>query len=45
VGVFVVCGIVFLWRVRVEERLLLQQFPRDYPAYRARTKALIPFIV
>jgi protein-S-isoprenylcysteine O-methyltransferase len=45
VVVFVVCVIVFLWRVQVEERLMMQQFPRDYPAYRERTKALIPFIV
>lgn len=42
---FVGCCIVFLWRVQVEERLMQQQFPHAYPAYRARTKALIPFIL
>jgi protein-S-isoprenylcysteine O-methyltransferase Ste14 len=29
----------------VEERLMMQQFPHGYPAYRSRTKALIPFIL
>lgn len=41
---FVACCVTFLWRVPVEERLMQQQFPDDYPAYRARTKALIPFV-
>lgn len=41
---FVACCVAFLWRVPVEERLMQQQFPNDYPAYRARTKALIPFV-
>ncbi|MDQ2785729.1 MAG: isoprenylcysteine carboxylmethyltransferase family protein [Chloroflexota bacterium] len=41
---FVACCVVFLWRVPVEERLMQQQFPDDYPAYRAQTKALIPFV-
>ena len=44
-SVFVVCCVLFLWRITVEERLMQQQFPHDYPAYRARTKALIPFIL
>jgi protein-S-isoprenylcysteine O-methyltransferase len=42
--VFVVCCMAFLWRVRVEEQLMRQQFPQEYAAYRARTKALIPFV-
>ncbi len=41
---FVACCVTFLWRVPVEERLMQQQFPDDYPAYRAQTKALIPFV-
>jgi protein-S-isoprenylcysteine O-methyltransferase Ste14 len=39
--------IIFLghwWKFRREEALLLRHFPDTYPAYRARTKALIPFI-
>jgi len=29
----------------VEERTLSEQFPEDYPRYRARTKMLIPFVL
>jgi protein-S-isoprenylcysteine O-methyltransferase Ste14 len=47
-GVFVfllvVLGAVFLWRVRAEDQLMARQFPDAFPAYAARTKALIPFI-
>jgi protein-S-isoprenylcysteine O-methyltransferase Ste14 len=32
-------------RVRLEERLMMQQFPEQYPEYRERTKAVIPFVV
>lgn len=32
-------------RVQVEERLMMQQFPEQYPDYRKRTKAVIPFVV
>ncbi len=31
-------------KYRYEERLLSQAFPKEYPAYRKRTKALIPFL-
>jgi protein-S-isoprenylcysteine O-methyltransferase Ste14 len=31
-------------KLRQEEKLLLQHFPDDYPAYKARVKALVPFI-
>jgi len=34
----------FLYSARIEERLMLQQFPNEYPAYRSRTKFLIPFV-
>jgi protein-S-isoprenylcysteine O-methyltransferase len=37
-------GPLFLWRVRAEDRLMTEQFPAEYPAYMARTKALIPFV-
>jgi protein-S-isoprenylcysteine O-methyltransferase Ste14 len=32
-------------RVTHEERLMMQQFPEQYPEYRKRTKAIIPFVV
>ncbi len=34
----------FLYRIPVEERYMMQLFPDQYPAYKKRTKALIPFI-
>jgi protein-S-isoprenylcysteine O-methyltransferase Ste14 len=35
-----------LWtKLRMEESLLLRQFPRAYPEYMRRTKALIPFVL
>ena len=38
------CG-YFVYSARTEERLMLGQFPDTYPAYMARTKMLIPFIL
>lgn len=39
-----ILGPLFLWRVGAENRLMTQQFPDAYPAYKRRTKALIPFV-
>lgn len=41
---FVLFGGYFLYSATVEERLMLRQFPTRYPAYRRRTKMLIPFV-
>ena len=35
---------IFLWRVGAEDRLMTEQFPRAYPAYKERTKGLIPYV-
>jgi protein-S-isoprenylcysteine O-methyltransferase len=35
---------LFLWRAGAEDRLLARLFPREFPDYRKRTKALIPFV-
>jgi len=36
----------FLWRKLLqEERLMTQHFPDAYPLYRARVKALVPFVI
>jgi protein-S-isoprenylcysteine O-methyltransferase Ste14 len=35
----------FLRAARVEERLMVDQFPAVYPAYRDRTKMLVPFLI
>ncbi len=32
----------FLFKLRVEERFMAEQFPQEYPGYKARTPALIP---
>ena len=29
-------------KIRQEEKLMMETFPQDYPAYRRRVKALIP---
>ena len=32
----------FLFKLRVEERFMAEQFPQEYPGYKARTPALVP---
>jgi protein-S-isoprenylcysteine O-methyltransferase Ste14 len=44
-AVFLACAIAyFVYSAKVEERILLREFPDSYPAYKARTKSLIPFV-
>jgi protein-S-isoprenylcysteine O-methyltransferase Ste14 len=39
-------ALVILWtKLRIEESLMLRQFPQTYPEYMKRTKALIPFVL
>lgn len=40
-----ILGAYFYYSASVEENNLIRTFPRDYPAYRARTKMLIPFLL
>jgi protein-S-isoprenylcysteine O-methyltransferase len=40
----VILGVIFLWRVGAEDRLMAQLFPNEFPDYKKRTKALIPFV-
>jgi protein-S-isoprenylcysteine O-methyltransferase Ste14 len=35
----------FWMKLRAEERLMTTHFPAEYPAYKAQTKALIPFVL
>jgi protein-S-isoprenylcysteine O-methyltransferase Ste14 len=37
--------IAFLIRIRREETIMLREFPGDYPTYKKRTKALVPFLL
>ena len=41
----VAMGIYCVYSARTEERLMLKEFPDQYPKYMRRTKALIPFVV
>lgn len=41
---FVIFTIVFITRIPKEEGYMMQLFPGEYPAYRAQTKTLIPFV-
>jgi len=44
VFLLLILGTLFLLRVREEDQLMARRFPQEYPAYRKRTKALIPFV-
>jgi protein-S-isoprenylcysteine O-methyltransferase Ste14 len=42
--VLVIAALYFTYSALVEERLMMKQFPKVYPAYKSKTKMLIPFI-
>jgi protein-S-isoprenylcysteine O-methyltransferase Ste14 len=42
--VFIPVTVIFLRRVVREEQIMMQLFPEQYPAYRQRTKRLIPLV-
>ncbi|MBV9597308.1 MAG: hypothetical protein JOZ87_10615 [Chloroflexi bacterium] len=39
-----ILGPLFVWRAVAEDRLMKEQFPDAYPAYRRTTRALIPWV-
>jgi protein-S-isoprenylcysteine O-methyltransferase Ste14 len=41
----VVFCLYFLYAAKMEERTMVAQFPNTYPAYKSRTKMLIPFVL
>lgn len=41
----IVAGIYFLFSAQAEEEFMAERFPDSYPAYRARTKMLLPFLL
>jgi protein-S-isoprenylcysteine O-methyltransferase Ste14 len=45
-GLIVLWGVIpfFLRRIRLEERMLVEEFGPEYEAYRERTKKLVPFL-
>jgi protein-S-isoprenylcysteine O-methyltransferase Ste14 len=40
-----VIGAYFVYSAKMEERMLIDSFPTTYPAYRTRTKMLIPWVL
>ena len=42
--IFVAASSYFLYSAYQEEKLLMQQFPADYPKYKNKTKMIIPFL-
>ena len=38
-------SVLFAYRMQKEERMLTAEFPAEYPAYKRRTRALIPFVL
>ena len=43
--IFAVMGAYFVYSARVEDGLMAKSFPSTYPAYRRRTKMLVPFLL
>lgn len=43
--VFIIFAFYFIYSAVVEEKLMMKQFPQVYPAYKKKTKMLIPFIL
>jgi protein-S-isoprenylcysteine O-methyltransferase Ste14 len=45
-GIGFIIIVLGLWfKLRAEEGLLTKRFPKEYPAYKDRTKTLIPYVV
>lgn len=43
--IFIAIGAYFIYAASQEEKQMVQHFPNDYPAYRKRTKMVIPFLL
>jgi protein-S-isoprenylcysteine O-methyltransferase Ste14 len=41
----VVVGAYFIYSARTEEKVMVRDFPEQYPAYQKRTKMLVPFLL
>src|ERR1035437_1733414 len=42
---FMILCLGFWLKLKQEDALMARHFPNDYPAYRARVKALVPFVI
>lgn len=45
VVIFVAAVLIFTIKMRAEERLMTEAFPDQYPTYRTRVKAIVPYLV
>ena len=43
--VFLFCRVSLFVKLKIEEGLMLRQFPQAYPDYMQRTKALVPYVL
>jgi protein-S-isoprenylcysteine O-methyltransferase Ste14 len=43
--ILVISGVYFIYSAVIEEKIMTEQFPKDYPAYKRKTKMLIPFVI
>jgi protein-S-isoprenylcysteine O-methyltransferase Ste14 len=43
--ILVISGTYFIYSAVVEEKIMMEQFPKDYLAYKHKTKMLIPFVI
>lgn len=42
--VFIVAAVFFIYSAFAEEKLMMKEFPKAYPSYKAKTKMLMPFV-
>jgi protein-S-isoprenylcysteine O-methyltransferase Ste14 len=42
--IFAISGVYFIYSAVMEEKLMMEQFPKVYPAYKTKTKMLVPFV-
>ena len=45
IAVFALALLFIMFRARKEEQLMTEHFPNEYPAYKQRVKALIPYVL
>jgi len=43
--ILVFAGGYFIYSAFIEDRIMLHQFPKTYPSYKAKTRMLIPFVL
>jgi protein-S-isoprenylcysteine O-methyltransferase Ste14 len=42
--IFAITAIYFIYCAVAEEKIMIEQFPKDYPAYKGKTNMLFPFV-